>query len=63
MNAMEQTSWATPPDDLPAAIRALKKKLRAQIGDVDALFSTIEASVAVEVADIKAALARGEKVQ
>jgi hypothetical protein len=62
MNAMEQTSWATPPDDLPAAIRALKKKLRAQIGDVDALFSTIEASVAVEVADIKAAHARGENV-
>lgn len=62
MDATEQTSWATPPEDLGAAIRAVKKKLRAQIGDVNALFAEIEAAITVEVEDIKAAKARGENV-
>ncbi|MCU1423505.1 MAG: hypothetical protein JWN36_3156 [Microbacteriaceae bacterium] len=59
---MEQTSWATPPEDMPVAIRAVKNKLRAQIGDVDALFAEISAAVAVEVAEVKAARERGEEV-
>jgi hypothetical protein len=62
MNTTEQTSWETQPEDVPAAIRAVKKKLRAQIGDVNKLFSTIEAAIAEEVADIKAAKGRGENV-
>ena len=59
---MEQTSWATPPEDIPAAIRSVKKMLRAQIGDVDALFADIEAKLKIEVDDIKATKARGENV-
>ena len=62
MDATEQTSWATPPEDLGAAIRAVKTKLRAQIGDVNALFAEIEAAIQVEVDDIKAAKARSENV-
>lgn len=62
MNAAEQTSWETQPEDVPAAIRAVKAKLRTQIGDVNKLFATIEAAVAEEVADIQAAKARGENV-
>jgi hypothetical protein len=58
----EQTSWATPPEDYPAAIRAVKKKLRAQIGDVDALFARIEAAIEPRVIEIEAAHARGENV-
>jgi hypothetical protein len=59
---MEQTSWETIPEDMPAAIRAVKKKLRAQIGDVDALFAEISAAVAVDVAEITAARERGEEI-
>jgi len=59
---MEQTSWATPPEDISAAIRAVKKKLRAQIGDVNALFEEISASIAVEIAEIAEARARGEEI-
>ncbi|WP_222706785.1 DUF1479 domain-containing protein [Lacisediminihabitans profunda] len=62
MNAMEQTSWATPPEDISTAIVAVKKKLRAQIGDVNALFARIEAALEIEVADIVATKERGEDV-
>ena len=62
MNAMEQTSWATPPHDISAAIAAVKKKLHAQIGDVDALFARIESALETEVADIVATKERGEDV-
>lgn len=58
----EQTSWATPPDDFPAAIRAVKAKLRAQIGDVDALFARIEAAIEPKVIEIEQARERGEDV-
>lgn len=62
MNATEQTSWVNPPEDMPAAIRAVKAKLRAQIGDVAGFFASIEAAIAAEVAEIKAAKERGESV-
>jgi hypothetical protein len=58
----EQTSWATPPTDFAAAVKAVKAKLRAQIGDVDKLFKEIEDYIRIEVEDIKATKARGEEV-
>lgn len=58
----EQMSWVTPPEDYSAAIRAVKARLRAQIGDVDALFAKIEERITVEVDDIVATRERGEDV-
>jgi hypothetical protein len=58
----EQTSWTEPPEDYPAAIRAVKKQLRAQIGDVEGLFAAIEATMAAKVAEIVAAKERGESI-
>lgn len=57
-----QTSWASPPEDFPAAIRAVKAKLREQIGDVDALFARIEADLEPKVIEIEQARDRGEDV-
>jgi hypothetical protein len=62
MTETEQTSWENPPADYPAAIKAVKKKLRAQIGDVDALFAKIEDFIRAEVDDIVQTRARGESV-
>lgn len=62
MSATEQSSWATPPEDVSAAIVAVKQKLRAQIGDVEGLFAKIEAAMKIEVADVLAAKERGEDV-
>lgn len=59
---MEQTSWAEPPEDIPAAIVAVKKKLREQIGDVEGLFRRIEEKVGAEVAAVVAERERGEEI-
>ena len=45
----EQTSWVSPPEDFPAAVRAVKRMLREQIGDVDAYFERIEALIEPKV--------------
>ncbi len=50
------------PDDVPAAIRETKAKLRAQIGDVAAAFAAAEELVRAEVADVVAQRRRGEQV-
>ena len=58
--------WETIPDELPAAIRTIKRALRARIAGsgrtVEEVFAVIEARVRAEVADIGAAKARGESV-
>lgn len=56
------TSWPAPPEDYASAIRAVKAKLREQIGDVDRLFARIEAAMEREVDDIEATKAAGENV-
>jgi len=58
----EQTSWATPPEDFPSAIRAVKKMLREQIGDVAGLLARIEAAIEPRVIEIEQARSRGEEV-
>lgn len=58
----EQTSWTEPPADYPAAIRAVKRRLRAQIGDVDALFARIEDRLRPKVEEVVALKERGEAV-
>lgn len=58
----EQTSWVSPPEDFPAAVRAVKRMLREQIGDVDAYFERIEALIEPKVLEIEDAHARGENV-
>lgn len=50
------------PTDVPGEIRAVKKKLREQIGDVEAVFARLEDRIRVEVEEIEAASARGEEV-
>lgn len=55
-------SWETVPDDIPAAIVAVKAALKEQIGDVAGLFAQIEAAMEVEVNDILAAKERGDEV-
>src|SRR6478609_1670179 len=58
--------WEAIPDDLPAAIRAIKHALQGRIAasgrTVEEVFAVIEARVRAEVADIAAAKARGETV-
>ncbi len=58
----EQTSWTEPPSDYPAAIRALKRRLRAQLGDVDAAFARIEERLTPLVDEIVDLEERGEEV-
>ena len=58
--------WESTPEDLPAAIREVKRALRVRIEasgrSVDDVFSVIEARVRVEVEEILAAKERGEAV-
>jgi len=52
----------TLPADHNAAIRQLKQALRAQIGDVQAVFNQLSERIAARVAEINALKARGEPV-
>jgi hypothetical protein len=52
----------TLPADHKAAIRQLKQALRAQIGDVQAVFNQLSERIAARVAEINALKARGEPV-
>jgi hypothetical protein len=58
--------WETPPEDLPGAIREVKRAIRAQIEasgrSVDEVFAVVEASVAARIAEIQADRDRGETV-
>ena len=58
--------WESTPEDLPAAIREIKRALRARIDasgrSVDEVFSVIEARVRTQVEDILAVKERGETV-
>lgn len=55
-------SASTLPDDLSTQIRALKQAARAQIGDVEGLFKTVEAFIEREVDDIESVRAAGGDV-
>ena len=52
----------TLPADHKAAIRQLKRELRAQIGDVQAVFDKLSDSIATRVAEINALKNKGEPV-
>lgn len=52
----------TLPADPKAAIRQLKRELRAQIGDVQAVFDTLSDKIATRVAEINALKNKGEPV-
>ncbi|MCI1900757.1 MAG: DUF1479 domain-containing protein [Enterobacter sp.] len=52
----------TLPADPKAAIRQMKRELRAQIGDVQAVFDTLSDKIATRVAEINALKKRGESV-
>lgn len=52
----------TLPADPKAAIRQLKRELRAQIGDVQAVFNKLSDSIATRVAEINALKNKGETV-
>lgn len=52
----------TLPADHKAAIRQLKRELRAQIGDVQAVFNKLSDSIATRVAEINALKNKGETV-
>ncbi|WP_211245569.1 DUF1479 domain-containing protein [Actinomadura oligospora] len=58
--------WERTPDDLPGAIRQVKRALRARIAasgrTVEEVFAVVERAVRAEVADIAAARERGEEV-
>jgi len=58
--------WETPPDDLPAAIREIKRALRARITasgrTVEEVFEVIERRVAEQVEKIEAEQASGKTV-
>ncbi len=62
----ELPHWETVPDDLPAAIRTIKRALRARIAasgrTVEDVVAEIEAFLTAEVAQIKATRDRGEGV-
>ncbi len=62
MSASTTADVAGVPEDVPAAIRAVKARLREQIGDVAAAVARLEEFLEGEVADIEAAKARGEQV-
>ncbi|ANG92172.1 DUF1479 domain-containing protein [Enterobacteriaceae bacterium 155047] len=55
-------SSETLPADPKAAIRQLKRELRAQIGDVQAVFDTLSDKIATRVAEINALKNKGEPV-
>jgi hypothetical protein len=60
---MTQTLGATTaPADMPAAIRATKAQLKAQIGDVAGAFRVAEEMVRVQVTEVVAQRDRGEEV-
>ncbi|MRS91274.1 DUF1479 family protein [Enterobacteriaceae bacterium RIT714] len=50
------------PADPKAAIRQMKRELRAQIGDVQAVFDTLSDTIAARVAEINALKKRGDAV-
>ncbi|VFS44928.1 protein YbiU [Enterobacter cancerogenus] len=50
------------PADHKAAIRQLKRELRAQIGDVQAVFDKLSDKIATRVAEINALKNKGESV-
>ena len=52
----------TLPSDHKAAIRQLKRELRAQIGDVQAVFNKLSDKIATRVAEINALKNKGESV-
>jgi Gig2-like len=58
--------WETTPTDLKAAIREIKRALRARVAasgrTVEEVFAVIEARVAAAVAEVEAAKARGEEI-
>lgn len=58
--------WETPPEDMAAATREIKRALRERIAasgrTVEDVFSVVEDKVRAEVAQIDAELARGESV-
>ena len=64
--APELPHWETVPDDLPGAIRQIKRALRARIeasgSSVEDVFAIVERRVAARVAEVKADKERGESV-
>lgn len=52
----------TLPADPKAAIRQMKQALRAQIGDVQAVFDRLSATIAARVAEINDLKAQGQPV-
>jgi len=58
--------WETQPEDLPAAIREIKRAIRARIAaqgrTVEEVVAEIEEYLRREVADIQATKERGEEV-
>lgn len=50
------------PQDVPGEIKAIKAKLRAQIGDVEGVFRRLEDRIRIRVEEIEAIRARGEEV-
>ena len=52
----------TLPADHKAAIRQMKQALRAQIGDVQAVFDRLSATIEARVAQINALKAQGQPV-
>jgi len=58
----EMYASETLPADHKAAIRQVKQALRAQIGDVQAVFNRLEERIAAQVAEINVLKAKGETV-
>lgn len=56
---MAPVTTSTLPDDIPAAIRAVKAELRARLGDVAGALADVEAGMRAEVGAIVAARAAG----
>src|SRR6476646_10102016 len=58
--------WESPPDDLPAAVREVKRAIRERIAasgrTVAEVFAVVEARVAERVAEIRADQERGDEV-
>ena len=50
----------TLPQDVPEAIRQMKRNLKRRIGDVDSLFDQVTQFIRAEVEDIEACTAKGE---
>ncbi len=55
-------TYETLPADPKAAIRQMKQALRAQIGDVQAVFDRLSATIAARVAEINDLKAQGQPV-